>query len=64
MPPLRDGKQQREKLSGRQKSAGKIPSWRRESIAIITVIELDFIGIIIITSTAITLSSTPFHCNI
>ena len=39
---------EREKLSGREKSAGEIPSRRGEIIAIVTVIELDFIGIIII----------------
>jgi hypothetical protein len=56
-------KTEREKeLSDRQKSAGEIPSWRGEIITIITVIELGFIGIIIIiTSTIITL---PSHCNI
>ena len=49
-------KQQREKkLSGREKSAGEIPSRRGEIIAILIVIALDFIRIIIITiSTAIT----------
>jgi hypothetical protein len=53
------------KLSGRQKSAGEIPSRRGEIVTIITVIKLGFIGIIIIiiiiTSTFIT---TPSHCNI
>ena len=39
---------EREKLSGREKSAGEIPSRRGEIVAIVTVIELDFIGIIII----------------
>ena len=50
-------KQQREKkLSGREKSAGEIPSRRGEIIAILIVIELDFIGIIItIISTVITI---------
>jgi hypothetical protein len=46
------------KLSGRQKSAGEIPSWRGEIIATITIIELGFIGIIIITSTFITVITT------
>jgi hypothetical protein len=51
------------KLSGRQKSAGEIPSRRGEIIAI--VIELDFIGIIIIiTSTFIFTITTPSRCNI
>jgi hypothetical protein len=46
---------EREKLSGREKSAGEIPSRRGEIIAILIVIALDFIGIIIIIiSTAIT----------
>jgi hypothetical protein len=51
------------KLSGRQKSGGEIPSWRGEIVAIITAIELGFIGIIIIitiaTSTFITIFTTP-----
>jgi hypothetical protein len=51
------------KLYGRQKSAREIPSQREEIIAIITVIELGFIGIII-TSTFITIITTPSHCNI
>ena len=59
---------EREKLSGREKSAGEIPSRREENIAIVTVIELDFIGIIIVIisiTIAIHLhSSTPFRCNI
>ena len=59
---------EREKLSGREKSAGEIPSRREEIVAIVTVIELDFIGIIIvIISITITIhlhSSTPFRCNI
>jgi hypothetical protein len=41
----------------------EIPSWRGEIIAI----ELDFIGIIIITlitSTFITIITTPSRCNI
>ena len=58
---------EREKLSGRQKSAGEIPSRRGEIVTIVTVIELDFIGIIIITiSTARTIISTvatPSCCN-
>jgi hypothetical protein len=55
------------KLSGRQKSAREIPSQRREIIAIVTIIELGFIEIIIIiiiTSTFITVITTPSHCNI
>jgi hypothetical protein len=52
------------KLSGRQKSAGEIPSRRGEIIVIITVIDLGFIGIIIITSTFITIITTPSRCNI
>ena len=59
---------EREKLSGREKSAGEIPPQREEIVAIVTVIELDFIGIIIvIISITITIhlhSSTPFRCNI
>ncbi|KAK1630908.1 hypothetical protein QYE76_005223 [Lolium multiflorum] len=57
-----------EKLSGRHKSAGEIPSRRGEIVAIVTAIELDFIGIIITiistTSTIITAASTPSRCNI
>jgi hypothetical protein len=34
-------------LSGRQKSAGEIPSWRGEIVAIVIIIAPDFIGIII-----------------
>jgi hypothetical protein len=54
------------KLSGRQKSVGEIPSRRREIVAIVTVIELGFIGIIIIiaTSTFITIITMPSRCNI
>ena len=66
-PPPRAGKHQREKLSGREKSAGEIPSRRGEIIAIVTVIELGFIWIIIIISTTVTInlrSSTPFYYNI
>jgi hypothetical protein len=57
----------REKLSGRQKSAGEIPSRRGEIIAIVITIALDFIGIIIIitiTSTFISTITTPSRCNI
>jgi hypothetical protein len=58
-------KTQREiKLSGRQKSAGEIPSQRREIVAIVTVIELGFIEIIIITSTFITIITTSSCYNI
>jgi hypothetical protein len=57
---------EREKLSGRQKSAREIPSRRGEIVAII--IALDFIGIIItiilITSTSISTITTPSRCNI
>jgi hypothetical protein len=53
------------KLSGRQKSVGEIPSQRGEIIAIVTIIELGFIRIIIIiTSTFITIITTPPCCNI
>jgi hypothetical protein len=59
---------EREKLSGRQKSAGEIPSRRGEIIAIVITIELGFIGIIIsitiITSTFIFTITTPSRCNI
>jgi hypothetical protein len=56
---------EKKKLSGRQKSAREIPSRRREIIAIITIIELRFTGIIIIaTSTFITIITTPSHYNI
>jgi len=41
--------QREKKLSGREKSAGEIPSRRGEIIAILIVIALDFIGIIIIS---------------
>jgi hypothetical protein len=56
----------REKLSGRQKSAGEIPSRRGEIIAIVITITPDFIGIIIIsiTSTFISTITTPSRCNI
>jgi hypothetical protein len=36
---------EREKLSGRQKSAGEIPSRRGEIVAIGIIIALDFIGV-------------------
>jgi hypothetical protein len=56
---------QREKLSGRQKSAGEIPSRRGKIVAIIIAIELGFIGtIIFITSTFIIFITTPSRCNI
>jgi hypothetical protein len=58
----------REKLSGRQESAGKNPSRRGEIVAIVIIIVLDFIGIIItiilITSTFIFTITTPSRCNI
>jgi hypothetical protein len=56
------------KLSGRQKSAGEIPSRRGEIVAIIITIELGFIGInisfTIITSTFIFTITTPSCFNI
>jgi hypothetical protein len=62
---------EREKLSGRQKSARKIPSRRGEIVAIIIIIiiiALDFIGIIItiilITSTFISTITMPSRCKI
>jgi hypothetical protein len=60
---------EREKLSGREKSAREIPSRRGKIIAIVITIALDFIGIIIIiiisiTSTLISTITTPSHCNI
>jgi hypothetical protein len=59
---------EREKLSGRQKSAGEITSRRGEIVAIIITIKLGFIGIIIfitiITSTFIFTITTPSRCNI
>jgi hypothetical protein len=60
---------EREKLSGRQKSAGEIPFRRGEIVAIIIIIiALDFIGIIItiiiISSTFISTITTPSRCNI
>jgi hypothetical protein len=58
---------EREKLSGREKSVGEIPSWRGEIIANVIIIVLDFIGIIItiiIISTFISTITTPSRCNI
>jgi hypothetical protein len=57
---------EREKLSGRKKSVGEIPSRRGEIIAIVIIIVLDFIGIIItiIISTSISTITTPSRCNI
>jgi hypothetical protein len=57
---------EREKLSGRQESAGEIPSRRGEIVAIVIAIAPDFIGIIIIsiTSTFISIITTPSRCNI
>jgi hypothetical protein len=52
---------EREKLFGREKSAGEIPFRRGEIIAII--IALDLIGIIIIISIISTIT-TPSRCNI
>jgi hypothetical protein len=58
-----------EKLSGRQKSVGEIPSRRGEIVAIIIIIiARDFIGIIItiilITNTFISTITTTSRCNI
>ena len=50
---------EREKLGGREQSVGEIPSQRGEIKAIVTVIKLDFIGIIIIISIAI--STAPLR---
>jgi hypothetical protein len=59
---------EREKLSGRQKSTGEIPSRRGEIIANVITIEQDFIGIVIfitiITSTFIFTITTSSRCNI
>jgi hypothetical protein len=59
---------EREKLSGRHKSAGEIPFRRGEIIAIIITIAPDFIGIIIIiisiTSTFISTITTLSRYNI
>jgi uncharacterized membrane protein YvbJ len=59
---------EREKLSGRQKSAGEIPSRRGEIVAIVIIIARGFIGIIItiilIPSTFISTITTPSRCNI
>jgi hypothetical protein len=59
---------EREKHSGREKSAREIPSRRGEIIAIIITIVLDFIGIIItiiiIIRTFISSITTPSCCNI
>jgi hypothetical protein len=59
---------EREKLSGRQESAGEISSRRGEIVAIVIAIVSDFIGIIkiiiSITSTFISTITTPSHCNI
>jgi hypothetical protein len=59
---------EREKLSGRQQSAGEIPSRREEIVAIVIAITPDFIGIIItiilITSTFISTITTPSRYNI
>jgi hypothetical protein len=58
---------EREKALRQAESAGEIPSQRGEIVAIVIAIELDFIGIIIITtttSTFITTITTPSRCNI
>jgi hypothetical protein len=59
---------EREKLSGKQESAGEIPSRRGEIIAIVIAIAPDFIGIVItiisITSTFIFTITTPSRCKI
>ena len=58
-------KTRREKdLSGRQISAGGIPSRRGEIVAINTTIKLDFIGIIIIITTTIITISTLITISI
>jgi hypothetical protein len=62
--PLWGRKYRERKLSGRQKSAREIPSRRRKIVAIVTVIKPGFIGIIIITSTFITIITTPSCYNI
>ena len=51
---------EREKLSGREQSVGEIPSQRGEIEAIVTVIKLDFIGIII-TVVSIAISTAPLR---
>jgi hypothetical protein len=58
---------EREKLSGRQESTREIPSRREEIVTIAIAIAPDFIGIIIIiliTSTFISIITTPSRCNI
>jgi hypothetical protein len=60
---------EREKLSGREKSAGEILSRRGKIIAIVIIITLDFIRIIITTIiiiiiTFISTITTPSRCNI
>jgi hypothetical protein len=56
---------EREKLSDREKSAREIPSRRGEIVAIVIIIALDFIGIIIISSsTFISTIPKPSRCNI
>jgi hypothetical protein len=57
---------EREKLSGRQNSTREIPSQRGEIVAIVITIELDFIGIIIISSSSTFISAItmPSRCNI
>jgi hypothetical protein len=52
------------KPSSRQKSTEEIPFQRGKIVTIIIAIELGFIGIIIITSTFITIITMPSHCNI
>jgi hypothetical protein len=65
----RERERERErKLSGRQKSAGEIPSRREKIIAIIITTELGLIGVIIfitiVISTFILTITTPSRCNI
>jgi hypothetical protein len=55
---------EREKLSGREKSAREIPSRRGEIVTIVIIIVLDFIGIIISSSTFISTITTPSRYNI
>jgi hypothetical protein len=58
------GGQHRYQSRGWQKSAGEIPSRGEEIVAIVTAIELGFIGIIIIITTTITFITTPSRYNI
>jgi hypothetical protein len=55
---------QREKALRQEEICRGIPSRREEIIAIVTIIELGFIGIIIITIATSTFITTPSRCNI